>query len=237
MLNKNFKVLIVETDFYARNAINSYLAWDRRTRVTARLQNLDELAVYLQDTIEPEHPDTILLDDQLLNGPEYALAAIKRIRSQCDAEVIVMARHPMELIALAVREAGAAGYVIRDDVGLQVSWMIVWARDYPFIVTPKAALIFPDAAILPDGRIFPALTDRVRQALMLCVIEGMSAELAADEMGLSPHTIRTYIKQGYSIMEATDTLEIPPELSPQEKAFLRLTAINLDEPSTKPNSK
>ncbi|NJL94171.1 MAG: hypothetical protein HC915_10815 [Anaerolineae bacterium] len=107
--------------------------------------------------------------------------------------------------------------------------MVVWlvASRPGFVITPHLKLSFPEATLLPDTRSYPELTDRIRQALLLCVIEGMSAELAADEMGLSPHTIRTYIKEGYSILEAADKTHYPANLSPQEKAFMRLTALEL----------
>jgi len=227
---ENYKVVIVEHDFYARNAINSYLAWDRRTRVTKLVPSLDSLANYLNKTINAEKPDTILLDSALLATPEQTTVAIKRIHQLSPhSNVVVMAHVVHPEIAVAAHKAGARGYVDRADVGLQISWMIVWQAEHEFITTPKTAHLFDDAAVLPDGRAYPELTDRVRQALMLCVVEGMTADLAADEMGLSPHTIRTYIKEGYSILEAYDDKEYPAELSPQEKAFMRFTALAVED--------
>ncbi|HLA45556.1 MAG TPA: sigma factor-like helix-turn-helix DNA-binding protein [Aggregatilineales bacterium] len=227
-LGKSYKVAVVEADFFAARAIASYLAWDRRTRMIKQLKSIEVLIDYLASTIEAELPDTILLDASILLRPQDVQESLARIKVLCKAHVIVMSRYPIKEIAQAVYESGGRGYVIREDVGLQVSWMVGWAREYPFVVTPASASLYPDAAVLPDGREFPELTDRVRQALMLCVVEGMSAELAADEMGLSPHTIRTYIKEGYSILEANDQMEYPTELSPQEKAFMRFTALSLD---------
>jgi hypothetical protein len=42
-------------------------------------------------------------------------------------------------------------------------------------------------------------------------------------MGISLHTIRSYIKEGYRILEAYDDMEYPVDMSPQERAFMRLT--------------
>lgn len=225
MLHKSYKVTIVEADFYASQAINSYLAWDRRTRIKQRLYTLGELFTYLENIPITEQPDTILLDGSLLHNPEDALAIVQRVGDLSNAHILVLAHEPNPLIAQAVQQGGARGYVLRGEVALQISWLIVWARDFKFVVTAGAADIFPDAAILPEAREYPELTDRVRQAIILCVVEGMSAELAADEMGLSPHTIRTYIKEGYSILEAASHEEFPIDLSPQEKAFMRFTAL------------
>jgi DNA-binding NarL/FixJ family response regulator len=227
----NYKVVIVEQDFYARQAINSYLAWDRRTRVTQRLADLGELTAYLDSTALAELPDTILLDGALLPTAEYTEAALNRIHHQTHqkAHVLVMAHIPLEPIAKATFDFGGRGYVDRAEVGLQISWMIVWARKHRFVATHLTAPFVPMADVLPHAREYPELTDRVRQALMLCVVEGMSADLAADEMGLSPHTIRTYIKEGYSILEAHSDQDYPADLSPQEKAFMRFTALSLED--------
>jgi DNA-binding NarL/FixJ family response regulator len=232
-MSKSYNVVIVEVDFYARMAINSYLAWDRRTRATDMLSTTDDLLDHLRESPEREHPDTILLDDTLIPTSPITEQLLKEIHDLSAAHVIVMAQDAREDVAHAVYQAGGRGYVIREDVGLQVSWMIGWSRQYDFVVTPKSAYLFPEATVLPDGREYPELTDRVRQALMLCVVEGMSAELAADEMGLSPHTIRTYVKEGYSILEASDhdQMDIPPGLSPTEKAFLRFTALTINQMS------
>lgn len=224
---KSLRVMIIESDFYARHAINSYLAWDRRTRVKHMLPSLEQAYEILSELPELEYPEVVLLDVVLLPTPELAYQHVAKLMNICSPEIIVMAITQDENIAREVRRAGAKGYVLKEDVSLQISWMVVWAQDYDFIVTQHTSNIFPDAAVLPIGRDYPELTDRVRQALMLCVVEGMSAELAADEMGLSPHTIRTYIKEGYSILEANDETEYPKELSPQERAFMRFTALSL----------
>jgi DNA-binding NarL/FixJ family response regulator len=228
MMNfKTLRVMIIESDFYARHAMNSYLAWDRRTRVKHLMSSMEQAYDTLSELPELEYPEAILLDAHLLSTPEAAYTHISRLMAICNPEIIIMTVTPDIEIAKVARRAGAKGYVLKEDVSLQISWMVVWAQDYDFIVTQRAAHLFPDAAVLPNGRDYPELTDRVRQALILCVVEGMSAELAADEMGLSPHTIRTYIKEGYSILEANDETEYPKELSPQERAFMRFTSLSI----------
>ena len=118
-----------------------------------------------------------------------------------------------------------------------IAWAIVYTLDKDFVVTQHVAEECADlfnrrvsrAAILPGKRDYPELTDRIQQAIRLCVIEGMPAHLAADEMGISLHTIRGYIKEGYRILESYDEYEYPVDMTPQERAFMRFTAL-ADEP-------
>ncbi|HPV07342.1 MAG TPA: hypothetical protein PLD57_09725, partial [Aggregatilineales bacterium] len=47
-------------------------------------------------------------------------------------------------------------------------------------------------------------------------------------MGVSVSTVRSYIKEGYRILEAEDDTIYPMDASPAERAFLRYTM--LDQP-------
>ena len=116
---------------------------------------------------------------------------------------------------------------------MMIAWAIVYTLERDFVITQTVAKecshIFHSrifkASILPDRRNYPELTDRIRQAIKLCVVEGMPAHLAADEMGISLNTIRSYIKEGYRILESYDETEYPVEMTPQERAFMRFTAL------------
>jgi DNA-binding NarL/FixJ family response regulator len=145
----------------------------------------------------------------------------------------------------AAADSGAAGYLLKSDVRLQIAWALVYAgqRQLDFVVTATVARFCAGSAnrrllhayTLPERRKFPELTDRIHQALWLCVVKGMPAQLAADEMGISLHTIRGYIKEGYRILEAYDETEFPLYMTPQEKAFMRLTAFADDDDRSRPS--
>lgn len=240
MLGKlNLKVFIYDPDIYGRYAINSYLAWDRRTRVVGMAENTEEIFEWLAHHAEAEWPDIFILDTYELHQPDAIAALIERIRSMIkDAFITIMDRHVTPELACVALEAGARAYYIRNDMGLQIAWALVWGQDHTFSMTSSFAEYvhrtndpcFQEAALVPDKREYPELTDRIREAIQLCVVEGMSADLAADEMGVSTHTIRSYVKEGYRILESYDTnMEYPPEMSAQERAFMRYTAIEGDE--------
>ncbi len=57
--NINLKVLILDSDFYALQSLNSYLAWDRRTRVVAMANSLAQAFDYIRRISEPELPAPI----------------------------------------------------------------------------------------------------------------------------------------------------------------------------------
>lgn len=239
MLGKlNLKVFIYDPDLYGRYAINSYLAWDRRTRVVGMAEHIEEIFEWLAEHAEAEWPDILVVDSYSFASPQDLGTFLKRLlRVVPDLFVAMMLRRVDLAMACMALESGARACYVRNDVGLQIAWALVWAQKHEFSVSQH----FQDAiessdnvclrgvSVLPEKRDYPELTDRIREAIQLCVVEGMSADLAADEMGVSTHTIRSYVKEGYRILESYDTdMEYPPEMSAQERAFMRYTAIEND---------
>lgn len=232
----NLKVLVMDTDYYALQAINSYLAWDRRTRVTCMAETIEEMWLYLNRTPLAELPDVIVLDAEHLGGARALRQQLDRLRAKLkDVMIICMARNADSGLVEAAADGGARGFFIKTDVRLQIAWAIVYALGHDFLISPSVARMSADAerirqaTTLPQRREYPELTERIRQAIELCVVKGMPAHLAADEMGISLHTIRSYIKEGYRILEAYDETEYPHDMSPQERAFMRLTRFKDEE--------
>lgn len=229
----NLKVVVVDTDFYALHAVNGFLAWDRRTRVTHLSETLDDLWSYLERTASPEYPDVVLLAVDHLDHPGMLRDVLDRLRARVPGvRVICLEQVADPAMVEAAAEAGAAGFLLKQEVRLQIAWAVVYSLQRDFIVTTGVARACAHAANrrvlhatpLPEMRKYPELTDRIRQAIKLCVVEGMPAHLAAHEMGISLHTIRGYIKEGYRILEAYDETEYPVDMTPQERAFMRFTA-------------
>lgn len=242
----NLKVLVMDTDFFALQAINSYLAWDRRTRVTNLSGTLSELWNYIRGTPLAELPDAVILDSDHLGGTEPLRETIQQLQKKIeDVKVLCLAQVIDTQLIEAAANAGASGFLLKQDVRLQIAWAIVYSYNHDFIVTSEVAKACESmfnhriryAKVLPEQREYPELTDRIRQAIKLCVVEGMPAHLAADEMGISLHTIRGYIKEGYRIMEAYDETEYPVDMTPQERAFMRFTAFADENPSAEDSKK
>jgi DNA-binding NarL/FixJ family response regulator len=233
-LSLNLKVVLYDSDYYALQALNSYFAWDRRTRVTLYTNHIEDFWRYLQHVHIAEIPDVVVLDSDHFGAKQTLVDTIRKIHQYAPkAHVVCMIQTlDLELVEMAA-EARARAVLLKGDVQLQVTWAVCYAIDYEFTVSYSIAELIPEsynvhvynAKVLPQEREYPELTERIRQAIKLCVIEGMPAHLAADEMGISLHTIRGYIKEGYRILESYDKQEYPTDMTPQERAFMRFTAL------------
>jgi len=193
---------------------------------------------YLSTAHVTDLPDVIVLDSDHFGARQTLVETIRRIHQHVSrAHVVCMIQTlDLELVEMAA-EAKARAVLLKGDVQLQITWAVVFAIEHDFTVTRSVAALTRhsynihvyQARVLPHQRDYPELTDRIRQAIKLCVIEGMPAHLAADEMGISLHTIRGYIKEGYRILESYDRTDYPIDMTPQERAFMRFTALADDE--------
>ncbi len=230
----NLKVMILDTDYYALQAINAYLAWDRRTRVVFLAESFEQMWEHIAKSPLAELPDVVVIDADHCGGPQGLIDTIQKLRQKiAGSKIICLAQFINAELVAAAAEAKACAFLLKRETRLHIAWAIVYAVEHDFVISQgiakASAQVFHSrvfhAKILPDRQEYPELTERIRQAIKLCVVEGMPAHLAADEMGISLHTIRGYIKEGYRILEAHDDNEYPIDMTPQERAFMRFTAL------------
>ncbi len=230
------RTFVIERDIYARQAVVSYLSWDRRTRVVGQAGTPHELLGQIHDDPDLRRLDVIVVDTGLAANAQGLSALVNLLLHHCpDACLVCLAHVPDYDMALAAGSAGAAAYLVREQVGIGLASAVRFVLEHRFVVTEDMAALFDARGsgslsydVLPERRQYPRLTQRVEQALLLCVVEGLPAELAAEEMGVSTSTVRSYIKEGYRILEASDDTIYPPTMSPVERAFLRYSALAVD---------
>lgn len=232
-------VAIIESDRYALNALNAYLAWDRRTRVRIKADSLEQLWLDLAALDDKDYPKVVLLDANHVGGAHALTRAIRNLSDRIrDVKIICLAQiADLELLFAAVN-SGARAFLLKGDVGLHIGWAIIYAEtvdDHRFIISrglqTSSQRLRHDRLrhiqVLPGPREYPGLTDRKRQALILYAIEGMSHKLIADEMAIKVSTVQGYIKEANQILESfhDDQGDYPSGMSQREITFMRLTAL------------
>ena len=235
----DLKVAIIEGDRYALNAINAYLAWDRRTRVGMKVESLEEFWLSLGRLHEGEFPDVVILDANHVGGAHALDRAIRNIYDSVPgALVICLAQFPdLDLVYAAV-DGGADAFLLKQDVRLHIAWAIclvfrLGKRQFMISAGLCEAIRklrhdrLRNPRLLPGPRQYHGLSDRIREAIILFAVEGMPARLVADEMGISPSTANDYNKKANRILESfsDDSGDYPNDMSPKEIAFMRITAL------------
>lgn len=235
----DLRVAIIDSDRYALNAINAYLAWDRRTRVVLKSDSLMELAAKIGEWKAFEYPHVVILDANYVDGVAGLFSAIDELRRLLPGLMVICLAQIADLNTIyEAINGGARAFFLKDDVRLHIGWALYFAA----IVDERCFFIsrglvdacnklsharLRDTKLLPGPRMYPGMTPRLREAIVLYAIEGMRPRLIAHEMGISETTVRDYIKKAYRILEsADDDCDYPADMSQQEVAFMRLTALD-----------
>jgi DNA-binding NarL/FixJ family response regulator len=207
------RVLIVDDDFYAREALRSLLARDSRTRVWGEAADVDEALEALADSASSGTPlpEVILLDVRLHDRELGGIDGIPHLRSAAqDAKVLVTSVSRDESTVLAAIEAGADGYVWKNESAEGIAAAIERVAEGRFVLTPGVAerlvgtvaeLALEAAEVLPE-RSTVELTETVRRTVYLYCVCGMSAREIADELQLSVNTVNARIRTAYAVLGA-----------------------------------
>ncbi len=235
----DLRVAIIDSDRYALNAINAYLAWDRRTRVVLKTDSLSELSAKLNEWNEHEYPHVVILDANYIDGAGGLFPAISELRRSIPDVMVICLAQIVDLNAIyEAIHGGARAFFLKDDVRLHIGWALYFSaivEERCFFISRGLAAACDKLSharlraikLLPGPRDYPGMTPRLREAIILYAIEGMRSRLIAHEMGISEITVHDYIKKAYRILEsADDHCDYPADMSQQEVAFMRLTALD-----------
>ena len=209
-MTEPIKVFIIDDDFFVRQATTSLLTKDERTEVVGLAASPSEAV----SAKSKKSPDVILLDMDFKHTQENGLEAIASLKKAFpQTSILIFSMSSDENLILAAMRAGADGYVWKNDAAEGLASAIERVYNGYFVVTESIArLIFGKvsgllggrpAEILPEGKHYADLTERVEEVMRLFCIDGMTAGEIAKALHISENTVRGHIKTGYEIIGAT----------------------------------
>jgi NarL family two-component system response regulator LiaR len=194
------RVMIVDDHLLVRDGLKLLLSTFDDLEVVA-------LAEDGQDAVElcPEaQPDVALMDIMMPNvdGP----TATKRIReSYPQVQVIALTSFMEEELIQRAIGAGAIGYLLKNVSATQLAEAIRAAHQGRSTMDPAAVQILVQSASQPPP-LGHDLTDREREVLAL-LVDGKTNKEIADELTLSTATVRGYVSNILSKLEASNRTE------------------------------
>jgi DNA-binding NarL/FixJ family response regulator len=213
------RVLIVDDDYYAREALASLVSRDSRTRTWASVDSVPEALETLAATAgqRTAGPDVVLLDVRLAEGERAGIEGIPAIRELApDIRVLVTSVSADDDTVLAAVRAGADGYVWKNETAERIATAVERVAEGRFVLSRSIAdrLLETIAGlgdyateVVPDRFDYLDLTESVRKTLYLFCVAGLSAKEIAAELQLSVNTVHARIKAAYSALGATSRSE------------------------------
>jgi len=187
-------VLIVEDESVTQDVLTQVVENQPRLKLLAAVSNVAEAQAMLE-----HKPDIILVDIGLPDGNGIDL--IRQIKQKHpEGAVMVVSGFDDEEHVLEAIEAGATGYILKDDSLAKVGPHILQLIKGESPISPGIARYLlkrfqaPHLQVTDDLQ--PTLTERENDVLTL-IAKGYSRQEVAENLGVSQHTVTTHIKHIY----------------------------------------
>lgn len=186
------QILIADDHSVVRRGLRAVLESHKNWRVCAEAANGIE-AVELTKSCKP---DTVVMDITMseLNGVE-ATRRIRKISPQ--TEVLILSMHDSELLLRQGLEAGARGYMLKDDADKNLLAAVETISKRQRYFSPKIAQAIHQGRIRlsenseGDAKSWDRLTPREREIMQL-LAEGKSNKETAAVLNISAKTVETH---------------------------------------------
>lgn len=199
------RIGIVDDNPVNRKNIRGILERESDVRVVSESLNGEDFLLRLKELKKDDLPQVVLmdLDMPIMGGIEtIAIGSVK----YPDIKFMVLTVFDDDEKLFEAIKAGASGYILKDDAALMLRDAINIAHNMngapmsPAIARKTLQWLKgipqPASKEIKNQPIFDVLTDREQELLRL-LIEGKSYKIIADQLFISPQTVRTHISRIY----------------------------------------
>jgi len=198
------RLALVEDDPEVRELLHGYLCRQPEFDCVLTASSAEDFLRELPDLLHP--PQVVLLDIQLPGMSGIELLPLLRQRLP-EAEVLMQTVFDDADRIYQVLCAGASGYVLKNTplADLKAAVLEVHGGGAPMsrAVARKVLAHFkPTPSVQPD-----LLSAREREVVQ-AIVDGLGDKQVAARLGLSPETVRTYVKRVYKKLQVGSRTEL-----------------------------
>mgnify|MGYP001255140488 CR=1 FL=1 len=189
---KDILVAILEDDVFSRNWMALMLVRDWRTRLVGEFSNQIELCQYLEDA--QISFDVLILDVDLF-GENFSVNDICQSLTgeNRSVKILLTGVQPDARILRQIQDERVCGYVLKEEVGYSLSWVIAFLAQGHWVFTPGTHQLayrnnfpLPDKKLILDGRKhLPGFTDHEAEVARFAFIFSLGRRDLADELKIS----------------------------------------------------
>ncbi|MBQ9068533.1 MAG: response regulator transcription factor [Eggerthellaceae bacterium] len=203
-------VLICDDQDLVRNGFRLILSSYEFIKVVGEADN--GLAAY--DQARALHPDVVLMDIRM--PLENGIDATRKIVSDpdlADTRVLVLTTFDIDEYVYDALLAGASGFMLKDSEPDDIAHAIRTVAAGEALIQPSItrrlieSFVETRAKEVTAATAFSVLTDREREILAL-IAHGMSNDEIANDLVISPATVKTHVARIMSKLDAHDRAQL-----------------------------
>ena len=204
---------ILEDDIFARNWMALLMVRDWRTRIVGEFGSQAELYASLNN---PNQMFDVLIFDIDLFGEYYKLADFcQSLQSKCQhAKILLTGICPDPKILKQVSDEQIAGYVLKNEIGYALSWVVTFVNEGHWVISPgvqklahESNYLLPDNALVLDGRrSILEFTDHEAEVARMAFIFSVGRRDLADELKISDQWSYGLVSELYKKMGLADII-------------------------------
>jgi DNA-binding NarL/FixJ family response regulator len=194
------RVLIVDDHPVTRDGLRAALAIDEAIEVVGEASTGEEAIEMLDAT----RPDVIFMDVRMpgIGGIE----ATRRIHDiQPEAKVILFTIDESRGAISDAIQAGVSGYLLKDSSADELLNAARMAVEGKAVLHPKLTKTFiEEAQMAGDKDTVDAPLSKRETEILQKVAYGATTKAVADDLGISPHTVKTHLERIFEKLGAND---------------------------------
>ena len=194
------RVLIVDDHPVTRDGLRAALAIEPTIEVVGEASTGEEAVEMLEETT----PDVIFMDVRMpgMGGIEATKAVHEKLP---DAKVILFTIDESRAAISEAITAGVSGYLLKDSSADELVNAAQLALEGKAVLHPKLTKAFIEQAQLTgDSDSSEASLSKRETEILQRVAYGATTKTVAEDLGISPHTVKTHLERIFEKLGAND---------------------------------
>jgi len=210
---KDILVAILEDDIFSSNWMALLMVRDWRTRLIGEFVNRAEFCKFLESGRSSF--DVLILDVDLIGDRIRIDEICQHLNSHNhSAKILLTGIQPETRIFNQLQDSRIRGYVLKNEVGYSLSWIITFVEKGYWVLTPNTMhmagqvnFVIPEPKLILDGRKnLPGFTDHEAEVARLAFIFSLGRRDLADELKISEQWSYGLVSELYKKMGLSEIL-------------------------------
>jgi hypothetical protein len=212
-MNKDILVAILEDDVFSRNWMALMLVRDWRTRLVGEFATQIDLCAHLEG--DSQAFDVLVLDVDIL-GEAFKIDDICQhfTGETHPVRILLTGVQPKAHVLRKLTDERVYGYVLKQEVGYSLGWVISFVYENEWILTPGTFALanqlnfaLPKNKLIVDGRkTIPGFTDHEAEVARMAIVFSLGRRDLADELKISEQWSYGLVSELYKKMGLSEIL-------------------------------